>query len=440
MKISLRQSLLLIYTASFFCTCKTVKNSGSTKATITHPAIMQQQPNAVEINATPASDDVFFETLFKKYPGRFDAIVANKKNWNVQIIYTIINRDKNGTPSFTNFYYNKNNWQYYYPASTVKLPVALLALQKLNELNINGLNKNTCMLTHAAYSGQTEVYNDPNTINGKPTIASYIKKILLVSDNDAFNRLYEFLGQEYINTSLHKKGYTNAQILHRLSVPLTEDENRHTNPVSFYDSSNNILYKQAMLFNKNKYEKRKDSIGTGYYAGSVLKNIPMDFSLKNRLNLQDLHSIVTSIIFPEKVPAAMRFNITESDRDFVLKYMSMFPQESDHPSYDTSFTDGYAKFILYGGEARNANKNIRIYNKVGDAYGQVIDAAYVTDYDKKIEFIVSAAIYCNSDGILNDDKYDYESVGFPFMKNLGQALYDMEAARKKTYLPNLKKY
>ena len=47
---------------------------------------------------------------------------------------------------------------------------------------------------------------------GRPTIAHYIKKILLVSDNDAFNRLYEFLGQQYINTTLHQMGYTEVQI------------------------------------------------------------------------------------------------------------------------------------------------------------------------------------------------------------------------------------
>ncbi len=54
------------------------------------------------------------------------------------------------------------------------------------------------MITEAEDENQTRVYNDPTTEDGRPTVAHYIKKILLVSDNDAFNRLYEFLGQEYI--------------------------------------------------------------------------------------------------------------------------------------------------------------------------------------------------------------------------------------------------
>jgi hypothetical protein len=65
---------------------------------------------------------------------------------------------------------------------------------------------------------------------------------LLVSDNEAFNRLYEFLGQEYINNALHKMDYKNAQILHRLQVSLNDDQNRITNPVTFYDTSGKMLY------------------------------------------------------------------------------------------------------------------------------------------------------------------------------------------------------
>ena len=80
--------------------------------------------------------------------------------------------------------------------------------------------------------------------------------------------------------------------------------------------------------------------------------------------------------------------------------------------------------------------NLKIFNKVGDAYGFLLDIAYVMDPEKKIEFMLSAVIYCNRDGILNDSKYDYDSVGFPFYKNLGQLIYNYELERKKVFLPN----
>jgi hypothetical protein len=121
----------------------------------------------------------------------------------------------------------------------------------------------------------------------------------------------------------------------------------------------------------------------------------------------------------------------------MLQYMSQFPGESQYPNYDSSYHDAYVKFLLYGAEKGSLPKNIRIFNKVGDAYGQLTDVAYVVDFQNKIEFFVSATIYCNQDGVLNDDQYDYQSTGFPFMKNLGKLLYDHELLRKKNMLPDL---
>ena len=133
----------------------------------------------------------------KQYPQYFDSVLQNRKEWNVQVIYTQVNRLQDGSPELEHHYFNMDASRYFYPASTVKLPITLLALQRLNELKQKGIDRNTTMITETAYSGQSVVYNEPTTADGKPSIAHYIKKILMVSDNDAFNRLYEFLGQEY---------------------------------------------------------------------------------------------------------------------------------------------------------------------------------------------------------------------------------------------------
>ena len=149
-------------------------------------------------------------------------------------------------PVLQNYYFNIDPKQYFYPASTVKMPVAIFVFAKIERTENSGLDKNTTMITEAAYSRQDAVYNDPNSPDGRPTIANYIKKIFLVSDNDAFNRLYEFLGQEYINNTLHKMGYDSVQIIHRLNISRTEDENRHTNPVKFYDTGGQKLFMKSL--------------------------------------------------------------------------------------------------------------------------------------------------------------------------------------------------
>jgi hypothetical protein len=244
---------------------------------------------ALKVQKQPAD---FLERLMSQHHMQFDSILKNRDALKVQIIYTQIDRNKNNRPVFTNYYFNLDPNKYYYPASTVKLPTALLALERMNKLKSVGVNRQTSMITEAAYSNETPVYNDPTTQDGRPTVEHYIKKIFLVSDNDAFNRLYEWLGQEYINRELHKKGYKNTNILHRLSIFMTEDENRHTNPVNFYDDSTRLIYAKDLKYSSIEYPKRNDSIGRGYYSGGKLITRSMNFSLKNRLPFCNLSSFL----------------------------------------------------------------------------------------------------------------------------------------------------
>lgn len=417
---------------AFFLSCGTTGKNAQPAATIYKP-MDKDMPDTVKT-------DTLLQSIMNEYPQYFNEILKNRKDLNVQVIYTQVNRGANGKPVLQNHYFNVNAANYYYPASTVKLPVVLLALQKLQALKDKQVNLNTTMLTGSAFSGQSDIYNDPTTADGRPSIAHYIKKILMVSDNDAFNRLYEFLGQQYINDELKKKGYSDAQVIHRLDIFLSEEENRRTNPISFYDSTGNIIYEQKEQRSNLKYNNRKDSLGKSYYSAGELINKPMNFSKKNRLCLQDLHNILLSLVFPGNVKAHQRFNISEDDRRFVLKYMSQYPTESIYPPYsaDTvNYWPAYCKFLFYGGSKEKPQANIRIFSKSGDAYGQLIDAAYMVDYKNKIEFFLSAVIYCNSDGIINDDKYDYDSIGKPFMKNLGQVMYNYELKRQYKNKPDL---
>jgi beta-lactamase class A len=376
------------------------------------------------------------EDILKQHPQLFDSLLRHNDSWQIKIIYTQVDRRANNRPIFKNYYFNIDPQQYFYPASTVKMPTAILALQKLNELKVPGLDKNTTMITDAGYSRQDAVYNDPNSPDGSPTIANYIKKIFLVSDNDAFNRLYEFLGQEYINNTLHKMGYDSAQIIHRLNISRTEDENRHTNPVKFYDTAGKILYEQPLVSSGLVYQTRNHFLGKGYLSEEKMINQPFDFSKKNRFTLPDLHSILQSVIFPKAVHKKQRFNLTKEDYRFLYQYMSMKPGESDFPEYDSNYNGAYAKLLMYGGKG-DIDPYIRIYNKEGDAYGFLTDVAYIVDFKNNIEFFLSANIYCNSDGIFNDDHYDYENVGLPFLKNLGQVIYQYELQRKRKRIPDL---
>jgi hypothetical protein len=220
---------------------------------------------------------------------------------------------------------------------------------------------------------------------------------------------------------------------------MSEDQHRHTNPVKFFDAASRIIYQQPMVFSKMIYQPRQTFLGKGYHSGDKLINQPFNFSKKNRITLADLHSILQSIIFPESVQEKQRFTLKEDDYQFLYKYMSMKPRESRFPQYDTSYNDSYSKFLLFGGE-EEMPPGIRSFNKEGDAYGFLNDIAYITDFNNGVEFMLSASIMCNSDGIFNNDNYDYETVGFPFLKHLGEVIYQFELKRQKKNLPDLTKF
>jgi hypothetical protein len=365
-------------------------------------------------------------------------ILDNPDTFRYQLIYTQIDRDKNNRPQFKHFYLHLDRDLYFNPASTVKLPVALAALEKLHELNVPGVDKYTSMLSDSSYSGQHPVYTDSLSADGLPSIAQYIKEIFLVSDNDAYNRLYEFVGQQSLNERLRNKGYTGSRITRRF-MPMTEDENRHTNAIRFVKNGK-TLYEQPPAYNQQPFDFSKHYlIGKAYYnRQDSLVQQPMDFTTHNVLLLQDLQQLLQSVLFPLSVPAKQRFALTNEDRRFLYQYMSELPCESAYPHYDTTtFFESYTKFFMFKAGKQHIPSYIRLFNKPGWSYGFLTDAAYIADFKNNIEYMISACIYTNSDGILNDDKYDYDSIGYPFFAETGKLIYNYELTRKRKHKPDL---
>lgn len=381
--------------------------------------------------------DKFLDDLLHKSPELFGPVLRNPAKYDVQILYTQINRDAQNRPTFRTFRYRVDKDRYFYPASTVKLPAVLLALEKLNELKVN---RSAVMLTDSAERAQTSVQRDTTAQNGLPSVAHYAKKILLVSDNDAFNRLYEFIGQCDINERLYKKGYRDLRIVHRLSVPFTAEQNRYTNPVRFVDGSRTLYQQPARTCQQAFRPVSAIRRGVGYMKGDSLIRQPFNFTDKNYFALEEQQAILKAILFPDDVPARQRFNLTRDDYQFLYQYMSQLPRETAFPKYDSTYYDSYCKFLLAGDQKTPFPSRIRIFNKVGDAYGYLIDNAYIVDFDKGIEFLLAAVIYVNEDGVFNDDKYEYDAVGMPFLGNLGRVIYDYEAKRKRPNRPNLNRF
>jgi hypothetical protein len=389
-------------------------------------------------------DTVFLKNMLQLHPELFSRILNHPTQNEVQILYTQIDRDAKNIPHFRSFSYRLNPKRYFYPASTVKLPTAIFALEKLNELKIKGLNKHINMLTDSAFTGQTIVLKDSSSENGFPSIENYIKKILLVSDNDAYNRLYEFVGREELNQKLKKYELTNTRIIGRLAIGDGGEGARHTNPIDFYNN-NKLVYHKPALYDASNYPMQLDNMiqGKGYLdKDDKLVMQPFDFSEKNVYPIADQQMVLKRLLFPEVFAQQQGFNLKPDDYQFIYRYMSMFPNESFKPTYNRpEYFPAFCKFLFYGGDSTAViNPDIRIFNKPGDSYGYNIDNAYIVDFKNKVEFMITAVVQSNEDGIYNDNKYEYATVCLPFLKNIGQVIYQYELKRSKKHLPDLTKF
>ncbi len=390
------------------------------------------------LRAQPRTDAVLAKLLATNPHPVVQAVIQHPDRYRLQIIYTQIDRDRTNKPTFTNYYFHVDSTIYFNPASTVKLPLALLSLEKLNALKNPQLIRETAMQFDSAYSGQTWEWTDSTAQSGYPSIAHLIRKAMLVSENDPYSRMYEFVGQQAINRSLHAKGYIDTRITHRF-VRLTPEQNRHTNPVRFIRPDGTTIYTQPAAYNPDPFDTRRtDTLGIGYYANDSLVRQPFDFTGRNKLPLESLQQVLQSVLFPQSVPARQRFGLTPDDHRFMKQYLSQFPGETNYPKYDSAqYYDSYVKYFFMDSLHRKLPAGVRVFNKVGWAYGFLTDASYVADFEHNIEYMLSATIYANKDGILNDDKYDYASIGTPFLYQLGQTIYQHELARKRKNAPDL---
>lgn len=369
------------------------------------------------------------------------AAVVTRPEHEVQVRYTRITREADGRPRFETFAHGGEVARYFYPASTIKLPVAFLALEKLHSFGVEGLNPESPMLTGADQPWQTTVEKDPTSATGLPSLGHYQRKVFLVSDNDASNRLFEFVGVDELNESLRAKGLVDTRIFHRLGVGGDRSHARFSNPVRFLDGERVLLEVPGRETAADYSSPEPILRGRGFYDGNRLVDQPMDFARSNAFPLAEQQEFLKALLFPGSVPESRRLAIPDRARWEVLRAMAQRPRESESPRYEEErFPDAYAKFLVFGATRERLPGHLRSVGKSGLAYGYVTDNIYFLDLENRVEFLLAAVIHANADGIYNDDRYEYDAVAMPFLKRLGEAIHRHELERPREHLPDLSRW
>ena len=352
----------------------------------------------------------FLETALATKDISIKRVMDSIEKYQVQIRYTQIDR-RNDSVLFTDYDFQISDSVYFYPASTVKFPTAVLAMEKINQTDT--------LTIHTKY------YIEGDTIES--TVADDVNEIFAVSDNLANNRLIEFLGFETINQSLKNKGIAPVRLSHRLGF---HSEDLRTKPIIIYLNDSTTGITQPILNKTPKplalFEIEK---GKGYYENDEYINEPFSFKQKNYYPLSAQHNLLKRIIFPENFNLNEQFHLNKEQRDHLLNAMHTVPKEMGYDKKE--YYDSYCKFFLFGDSKDDIPEHIKIYNKVGFAYGTLTDCAYIKDTKNNIDFLLTATILVNKDGIFNDDVYEYDEIGIPFLAQLGREIYQQELQRKK---------
>ena len=373
----------------------------------------------------------------------FNPFLDSVKKYRIQIVYSEINRDKKNQPHLKTFSFRAGK-DYIYPASMVKLPAAIMGMEKMNspaflQANIYDsiwVDTTSCVNLSPHYFHLDEP---------RPCLAQFIKEMMLVSSNTAFNPFYDFLGPDFMHERMKELGYKNFFTNVRFA-PCDNNGNRILNAIKFFDPQTKALVYSTSVYESKlvySYSKKDAVIGWGHWNNndSLLMD-PMDFRKISHFDIRDEADLLTKIIFPSLQKKGREFHLQDSDYSFLKKYMGMFPRESVRPVYDPEkYPDNFLKYFIFGDDTSGKHfpPNIRIFNKVGQSYGFITDDAYVRDTLNGVEFFLAAVIYTNRDGVLNDGKYEYKTEAIPFMAHLGRLIYNYELTRKKKFKPEFEK-
>ena len=345
-------------------------------------------------------------------------IIKDKEDYEIQVMLTKINHD-NTKIDFQNYQYQHDENQYFYPASTIKLPIVVLTLKKINELRSKGSD---ITLKSKIILNNVDNYSNFKLQDSITSFQNLIADIFLVSDNSASNILIDFIGYNYFNDEMQNAGFDRTYLNHKFNPdPYVNSKwqisDLDNNIISSINDNQKIIKADDKINGLDKGERR-------YFNGEILDE-SLNFSEKNRFSITDMHNLIKYIFYPEIFDKANTFNLNVEDYDFIRYWMSRFTYEDTGEKFigDEKFFETYNKFFIHGDEQSVSNEQIRVYNKIGKAYGTSIDNGLIKNYQNNVEFILTSTIYTNKNKVINDNLYEYDDIAEPFLAKLSRAIY-----------------
>lgn len=399
--------------------------------------------------ATAAVEDEtgWVEATLRARPEKFARILEQAAELRAQVIVGKLERVKasKGHPAHWKLFQDgfRTDAEYFYPASAIKICVAVTALAEFRQVTkkVSGVARDTPLAWYSIFSGPKRIDKDATSPDGNITLDWELHKALILSDNDAYNRLFEMSGQREANERLWEAGLPSVRIWHRLNSTRTAEENRHTqridilvpgrrNPPSIPERTSELELAPPNIPGLD--------VGTAYIATDNKTRVegPMSFREKNAVSLVDLQRLLAAIVRPDVETGVHDLGLQELDRRFLRDVLGedvakLNPTLWNGPDYlENDFRPSLPGVLRVKNRTR---EDIDTRGKAGRAYGFHVENAYYRDKKTGRAFFLAAVLYANKNGVLNDGLYEYDSMTEPFMQDLGevfaQAVFESKPAK-----------
>ena len=389
-----------------------------------HSVIFAQQVTVVK--------DDLLERLLKHKDSRLDQVIANPGKYQFQLIYVRVIKEDNGQLRFEKRDLFQDQF-YFNPASLIKLPLAVVAMEKLSALNDSGINIHTPLqIKTCSCDFDTDFY--VNSRNQPVDFHQLLREMMIMSDNDAYNLFFDFVGMDAFNSRMKALGYKGTVMKKRFTSRCNDSINRISGGLRFYGEKNkseltipcNVSVNEAIVDTFLPMQAGRYYLENGWKISG-----PKDYSEGNYVRLWDATNLLMRLFYPE-IDSRGPLQMNPEYRRLLIEAMGDYPSQLENSAYNTEKTpDNFYKFFLKKSKKDTEKNQLKIFNKVGQSLGFISDVAYVTDEKNGVSFFLAAAMLAKKSAIINDGNYNYNDFGFPVFGKIFEEIYSYELKEKE---------
>ena len=304
--------------------------------------------------------------------------------------------------------------QWFAAASWVKLPLAGLLLEELERRGLDPAGQWRLEIDSAAACAPL-----PAAQQGGWPLDALLQSMLVVSDNLAYNALYELLGSDLIHARLDELGYPRIRMATRLGCPQPRSPGKLG--AVLRDARGAVAWDSPARAGEafQRFPHGRARAGRAWADGGRVIEGAHDFSDSNFIPLADVHRM--TLEFGGGVGDS--FRLSARARRWLGDTLSLLPRQATALSAaQRALPDDHSKWLLPLDGSGHFPSHLRIHGKNAQSYGWIGDSAFVVDDRSGRACAITAVLFVDRDGVLNDGVYDYAGTGRPFLREVGAAL------------------